>query len=344
MIPSYLLEAFLIFAVIVVQVKIAALRPYVVPRFSSHDVIYYSGDELPRTQDVGGAEAGSVGNAGGEEAHHRTQTIKIARGGSLVSAGGRRAQSQTSILARCGGEPVGHSAESRTSACRRTALQSCCSQSFNCCGGARSERGTRLHSQRRAARLGDSPRALVDARSHNDGSQFQCKFDSSGPQRVEQPSSRRSSSWPSCNSACSQRSPRSRAERAHVENVGRSASTHGRSRTKPIQSRARWQRDPARTRWGEPRTLQFTCPNDECGCGAATGLGARTKHRAEFETKFAGILCGRTAAFRGCFARYSSFGGRKYSRPIEGGCPSTSHPVGQRLVHEQPDGKTLWCF
>jgi len=83
MIPSYLLEAFLIFAVIVVQVKIAALRPYVVPRFSSHDVIYYSGDELPRTQDVGGAEAGTVGTAGGEEAHHRTQTIKIARGGSL---------------------------------------------------------------------------------------------------------------------------------------------------------------------------------------------------------------------------------------------------------------------
>ncbi len=83
MIPSYLLEAFLIFAVIVVQVKIAALRPYVVPRFSSHDVIYYSGDELPRTQDVGGSEAGNVGTAGGEEAHHRTQTIKIARGGSL---------------------------------------------------------------------------------------------------------------------------------------------------------------------------------------------------------------------------------------------------------------------
>ena len=84
MIPSYLLEAFLIFAAIVVQVKIAELRPYVAPRFSSHDVIYYSGDELPRTQDLGGAEAGSTGNAGGEEAHHRTQTIKIARGGSLV--------------------------------------------------------------------------------------------------------------------------------------------------------------------------------------------------------------------------------------------------------------------
>lgn len=84
MIPSYLLEAFLIFAVIVVQVKIAEMRPYVAPRFSSHDVIYYSGDELPRTEDLGGAQAGATGRAGGEEAHHRTQTIKIARGGSLV--------------------------------------------------------------------------------------------------------------------------------------------------------------------------------------------------------------------------------------------------------------------
>lgn len=84
MIPSYLLELFLIFAVIVVQVKIAEMRPYVAPRFSSHDVIYYSGDELPRTEDLGGAQAAATGRAGGDEAHHHTQTIKIARGGSLV--------------------------------------------------------------------------------------------------------------------------------------------------------------------------------------------------------------------------------------------------------------------
>jgi len=38
MIPSYVLEAFLIFAVIVVQLKIAQLQPFVAPRFSSHDV------------------------------------------------------------------------------------------------------------------------------------------------------------------------------------------------------------------------------------------------------------------------------------------------------------------
>lgn len=85
MIPSYVLEAFLIFAAIAIQVKVAELRPYVAPRISSHDVIYFSGEELPRTQDLGGAEAGATGRAGGDEAHHRTQTIKIARGGSLVS-------------------------------------------------------------------------------------------------------------------------------------------------------------------------------------------------------------------------------------------------------------------
>lgn len=85
LVPSYVVELFVILAVIAIQVKIDEMRPYVAPRLSSHDVIYYSGDELPRTEDLGGAEAGATGNAGGEEAHHRTQTIRIARGHSLVS-------------------------------------------------------------------------------------------------------------------------------------------------------------------------------------------------------------------------------------------------------------------
>src|SRR5215469_8485730 len=84
MIPSYFLEAFLILAALFVKTKIEQLRPYAVPATSSHDVIYYSGDELPRTADLGGAEAGRSGEAGGDEARHRTQTIKVARGGSLV--------------------------------------------------------------------------------------------------------------------------------------------------------------------------------------------------------------------------------------------------------------------
>jgi hypothetical protein len=84
MLPSYFLEALLIFAAIAIQIKVAELRPFVAPRFSRHDVVYYSGDELPRTQDLGGAAAGTTGRAGGDEARHATQTIKIARGGALV--------------------------------------------------------------------------------------------------------------------------------------------------------------------------------------------------------------------------------------------------------------------
>jgi len=85
LIPSYIVELFLVLAIVAIQVKIQEMRPYVAPRLSSHDVVYYSGDELPRTEDLGGAEAGATGRAGGKEAHHRTQTIKIARGHSLVS-------------------------------------------------------------------------------------------------------------------------------------------------------------------------------------------------------------------------------------------------------------------
>lgn len=84
MVPSYLLEALVIFLALAIEVKVSELRPHVVPRFSPHDVIYYTGDELPRTADLGGAEAGVRGRAGGNEAYHRTQTIKVARGGSLV--------------------------------------------------------------------------------------------------------------------------------------------------------------------------------------------------------------------------------------------------------------------
>jgi len=85
MLPSYAIEAFVIFAALAIQVKVAELRPYVVPTIRNHDVVYYSGDELPRTEDLGGAQAGAAGRAGGQQAHHRTQTIKIARGGSLAS-------------------------------------------------------------------------------------------------------------------------------------------------------------------------------------------------------------------------------------------------------------------
>jgi hypothetical protein len=78
------LELFLIFLAVIIPIKLAQLHPYIAPKLTGHDVIYYSGDELPRTEDLGGSHAGASGRAGGTEAHHRTQTIKIARGGSLV--------------------------------------------------------------------------------------------------------------------------------------------------------------------------------------------------------------------------------------------------------------------
>jgi hypothetical protein len=83
MIAALLLQAFLLFVVMILPGKIDHLRPYAAPRVRPYEVIYYSGDELPRTEDLGGAQAGATGRAGGHEAHHRTQTIHVARGGSL---------------------------------------------------------------------------------------------------------------------------------------------------------------------------------------------------------------------------------------------------------------------
>ncbi len=84
LISSLLLEAFLIFVVIVLPREVANLRPYAAPRIQREEVIYYSANELPRTEDLGGAQSGASGHAGGQEAHHRTQTIHVARGTSLV--------------------------------------------------------------------------------------------------------------------------------------------------------------------------------------------------------------------------------------------------------------------
>lgn len=84
LIGSLLLQAFLLFVIMVLPRQIARLRPYAAPKLRPLEVIYYSGDELPRTEDLGGTQAGASGRAGGQEAHHRTQTIHVARGGSLA--------------------------------------------------------------------------------------------------------------------------------------------------------------------------------------------------------------------------------------------------------------------
>jgi hypothetical protein len=80
---SWALELLLLVAVIVVPAKLASMRPYEPPPKPKYDIIYYSSNELPRTEDVGGAEAGRSGRSGGREAHHPTQTIRVARGSTL---------------------------------------------------------------------------------------------------------------------------------------------------------------------------------------------------------------------------------------------------------------------
>lgn len=103
LIASILLEAFLLFVVAVLPRQLYRLRPYAAPRIQPDEVIYYSGDELPRTEDLGGAQSGKNARAGGTEAHHRTQTIRVARGNSLaqqiVDAPNLKLPSSTSAVA-----------------------------------------------------------------------------------------------------------------------------------------------------------------------------------------------------------------------------------------------------
>ncbi|MGD0414985.1 MAG: hypothetical protein ABSA80_06500 [Terriglobales bacterium] len=80
MLVCWLLECLLLIAVIVLPERFVSLQIPAPPTRPQWDVIYYSADELPQTQDRGGAEAGKSGRAGGQQAHHRTQTIRVARG------------------------------------------------------------------------------------------------------------------------------------------------------------------------------------------------------------------------------------------------------------------------
>ena len=80
---SWAFELLLLVAVIVIPAKLASMQPYEPPPKPKYDVIYYSGNELPRTEDVGGAQAGRSGRFGGREAHHPTQTIRVARGSTV---------------------------------------------------------------------------------------------------------------------------------------------------------------------------------------------------------------------------------------------------------------------
>jgi hypothetical protein len=80
MLICWLLECLLLIAIVVLPGRFVSLEMPLPPSRPQWDVIYYSGDELPQTQDRGGAQAGNSGRAGGQQAHHRTQTIHVARG------------------------------------------------------------------------------------------------------------------------------------------------------------------------------------------------------------------------------------------------------------------------
>ena len=81
---SWAIEIVLLVAAIVIPAKLASMRPYTPLPKPKYDIIYFSGEELPKTEDVGGSQSGKSGRAGGHEALHRTQTIKVARGNSLT--------------------------------------------------------------------------------------------------------------------------------------------------------------------------------------------------------------------------------------------------------------------
>lgn len=80
MLACWLIECLLLIALIWFPEHYVTLDLPLPPNHPEQDVIYYSGDELPQTQDRGGAQAGKTGRAGGQQAHHRTQTIRVARG------------------------------------------------------------------------------------------------------------------------------------------------------------------------------------------------------------------------------------------------------------------------
>src|ERR1700690_1372009 len=77
---AWVLEILLLIMVIVLPDRFASLEMPLPPNHPQWDVVYFRGDELPQTQDRGGAQAGKCGRAGGQQAHHRSQTIRVARG------------------------------------------------------------------------------------------------------------------------------------------------------------------------------------------------------------------------------------------------------------------------
>ncbi|HZR57505.1 MAG TPA: energy transducer TonB [Terriglobales bacterium] len=77
---AWLIEGSLLVAAIILPAKLSSVRPYEPPPRPKYDIIYYSGDELPQTEDAGGSRAGHAGVSGGQRTHHETQVIRVVRG------------------------------------------------------------------------------------------------------------------------------------------------------------------------------------------------------------------------------------------------------------------------
>ncbi|MFB3916589.1 MAG: energy transducer TonB [Terriglobales bacterium] len=85
---SALLHLAALLCLLFMPLRVAQLNLFPTPTPElQYQVIYYSGNELPQMNDVGGARMGESGLSGGRELYHPTQTIRIARGSTkLVSA------------------------------------------------------------------------------------------------------------------------------------------------------------------------------------------------------------------------------------------------------------------
>jgi len=77
---GWLFEGVLLILLILLSQHLAEMRSLQPPAMIKPDVIYFTGNELPRTEDAGGTRAGRSGRGGGRQAHHPTQTIRVARG------------------------------------------------------------------------------------------------------------------------------------------------------------------------------------------------------------------------------------------------------------------------
>ncbi|HEX4425606.1 MAG TPA: hypothetical protein VH079_09410 [Terriglobales bacterium] len=80
MLVSWVFEVAFVVALIMLSTHLAEMRSLEPTALIKPEIVYYSGKELPRTEDTGGTRAGRSGRGGGHQAHHPTQTIRVARG------------------------------------------------------------------------------------------------------------------------------------------------------------------------------------------------------------------------------------------------------------------------